>query len=592
LKSPVLRLLGLLLFCLLLSNSTFAQKPNYSPLVCTVLNYDFMTKEGEVVTNVLSVKNQNGIAREFYLEIGCPSDWKVLTSSKRVYNIEPNDSIFIPIRLLPNLVTMKGSTKYNVTVFVVGTDGRTHAVCSFQVGKPRRVDWEMKVLPRSRIYFLNDQFETSLGINVSNNGEESQDVNLSWKILGQGLTLQSDSAKNRSFLDFVVESGMDTIITFNATLKLPQRNMRRVDLENYRPTSMLDARKYTIYFRGAEPKNVKGRTSKTVTADVVKLNSAVDFIKLSNNYTVNSYGSSVIPLTWYSNVYNILGYQPVWMNIFRVDMPLKQNSFLRANLQHMFTFYTPGQYTLRNFSGILSYSSNRMNLNFGGGARLMVPLLQGTLSNTGYGVGISGNYRINKNFIVGGASGLSPGIFANQINSRTLSAGAAYNSDNNDLLIALGYSRTQLVQFPVNTNDYMTGIQWRFLQRHSLFFRFGLNQINQNIGLPAQTTTLNTSWFAGYNGSFLKNKLNQSFNVQNRQLINVFNGQVNSVFFLESRTRWQITKGFNTSFSAAYRKSSLTSSTGTFDQISIPINLAFGIKQLGRVMAIPSLFYT
>ena len=109
-------------------------------MVCTVLNYDFMTKEGEVVTNVLSVKNQNGIAREFYLEIGCPSDWKVLTSSKRVYNIEPDDSIFIPIRLLPNLQTMKGSTKYNVSVFVVGTDGRTHAVCSFQVGKPRKVD--------------------------------------------------------------------------------------------------------------------------------------------------------------------------------------------------------------------------------------------------------------------------------------------------------------------------------------------------------------------------------------------------------------------------------------------------------------------
>ena len=79
LSHQLLRLLGFLCFCLLLSNVVFSQKPNYSPLVCTVLNYDFMTQEGEVVTNVLSVKNQNGIAREFYLEIGCPSDWKVLT---------------------------------------------------------------------------------------------------------------------------------------------------------------------------------------------------------------------------------------------------------------------------------------------------------------------------------------------------------------------------------------------------------------------------------------------------------------------------------------------------------------------------------
>ncbi len=592
LKSPVLRSLGFLLFCLLLSNSLLAQKPNYSPLVCTVLNYDFMTKEGEVVTNVLSVKNQNGIAREFYLEIGCPSDWKVLTSSKRVYNIEPDDSIFIPIRLLPNLQTMKGSTKYNVSVFVVGTDGRTHAVCSFQVGKPRRVDWDMKVLPRSRIYFLNDQYETSLGINVSNNGEEAQDVNLSWKILGQGLTLQTDSLKRRSFLDFIVETGTDTTITFNASLLLPQRNIKRVDLENYRPTSMFDARRYTIYFRGAEPKNVKGRTSKSVSADLVKLNSAVDFIKLSNNYTVNSYGSSVIPLTWYSNVYNILGVQPIWMNVIRMEMPLKNNSYLRGNIQHLFSFYTPGNYTLRNFNGMLTYTSSKMNINFGGGSRLMIPLLQSTISSIGAGSGITSNFRISKNFQVGASFGLSPGIFAQQVIARSVSLGSAYNTDDNNFQTALGYTRTQLTQLPINTNDYMTGMQWRILKGHTLFFRLGLNQTNQNIGLPSQSTTINTNWFAGYNGSFLKNRLNQLLNAQQRQLINVFSGQISSILFIQSRTRWQITKGLNTSLSAAYRRSSLISSTGTFDQISIPVNLSFGIKQLGSFLAIPSLFFT
>jgi hypothetical protein len=550
-----------------------------------------MTQEGEVVTNVLSVKNQNGIAREFYLEIGCPSDWKVLTSSKRVYNIEPNDSIFIPIRLLPNLVTMKGSTKYNVTVFVVGTDGRTHAVCSFQVGKPRRVDWQMKVLPRSRIYFLNDQFETSLGINVSNNGEESQDVNLSWKILGQGLNLKTDSLANRSFLDFTVGSGMDTIINFNATLKLPPRNLKRVDLENYRPTSMLDAKKYTIYFRGSEPKNLKGRTSRTVTADVVKLNSAVDFIKLSNNYTVNSYGSSVVPLTWYSNVYNILGYQPIWMNIFRIDMPLKNNSFLRANFQHMFTFYTPGTYTLRNFSGMLSYTSYRLNLNIGGGARLMIPMLQGTLSNVGFGTGVSANYRLSKNFLIGSSLGVSPGLFSNQLNSRSFSIGTYFNTDDNDFQIGLGYARTQLVQFPTNTNDYMTGFQWRFLNRHTFFVRLGLNQVIQNVGSPGQSALLNTNWFAGYSGRFFNNKINQSFNAQNRQMLNVFSGQLSNILYLQSLTRLQISTGFNTTFSAAYRKSSVSSSSGTFDQLSIPLNLSFGIKNLGRIFAVPSLFY-
>jgi hypothetical protein len=551
-----------------------------------------MTKEGEVVTNVLSVKNQNGIAREFYLEIGCPSDWKVLTSSKRVYNIEPDDSIFIPIRLLPNLQTMKGSTKYNVSVFVVGVDGQTHAVCSFQVGKPRRVDWDMKVLPRSRIYFLNDQYETSLGINVSNNGEEAQDVNLSWKILGQGLTLQADSLKRRSFLDFIVNTGTDTTITFNASLLLPQRNMKRVDLENYRPTSMFDARKYTIYFRGAEPKNVKGRTSKSVSADVVKLNSAVDFIKLSNNYTVNSYGSSVIPLTWYSNLYNVLGYQPILMNILRVDMPLQNNAFFRANLQHMFTFYTPGSYTLRNLNGLMSYTSNRFNFIFGGGARLMIPQIQGIVSNVGNGTGISTSYRINQNFLVAAAAGSSPSIFSNPVLARNFSVGGAFVSDDKDLQVGLGYGRTQLTQSSVAVNDYMTGLRFRFLKNHTLFFKLGLNQVNQNSGLPNEITTLNVNWFAGYAGNFFNNRLNQTLNAQSRQLVNLFNGQVNSILFVQSRTRWQVSKGFNLSLSAAYRQGTLTSTAGTFEQINIPLNLALGIRKLGRFLTSPSLFYT
>lgn len=353
------------LFCSVQITFSQVAKPSYSPLTCTFMKFDMMVQEGQVVTNVLSVKNNNGRTREFYIETGCPSDWKILGSSKRVFTLEADDSVFIPIRLLPNLQTMKGGTKYNVSVFVLGTDGQTHAVCTFNVGKPKRVDWDMKVLPRNRIYFLNDQYKASLGINVSNRGEEAQEVNLSWKVLGQGLALTTDSTKQKSFLDLLVAVDRDTTITFFADLSKPQRNFKRIDSENYRPTFINDARKYTIYFRGAEPKSQRGNSSRSVNADIVKLNSAVDFIKLSNSYTVNSYGSSVIPLTWHSNVYNILGYQPIWMNSFMLHTPLKEGTFLSASLQHGFNFYSPSQQTLRNFAGTLSYYTPKWDVTIG-----------------------------------------------------------------------------------------------------------------------------------------------------------------------------------------------------------------------------------
>jgi len=567
-------------------------KPSYSPLTCTFMKFDMMVEEGQVVTNVLSVKNQNGRTREFYIETGCPTDWKILSSSKRIFTLEPDDSVFIPIRLLPNIQTMKGGTKYNVSVFVVGTDGQTHAVCTFNVGKPKRVDWDMKVLPRNRIYFLNDQFETSLGINVSNRGEDAQDVNLSWKVLGQGLTLQTDSLRKRSFLDFAVNPDNDTTIFFNANLLLPQRNFRRVDTENYRPLTMFDARKYTIYFRGAEPKNTQGRGSKAVTADVVKLNSAVDFIKLSNNYTVNSYGSSIIPLTWYSNLYNILGAQPILMNVFRVDMPLANNAYLRLNLQHMFTFYSPTQSTLRNLNGMAAYNSARLNVILGGGGRLMVPLLQGTLTNAGAGTGLSANYMLNKNFTIGASAGIAPGIFNAPYTSRNFAVGASYKTIDNKFQSSLGYARTDLLLQPTDVNDYMTGVQYRFLKRHNLSVRAGLSDIKQNVGAANQSSTLNWNWFLGYSGSFLNNKINQSFAVNNRQLININSLQLNKILFIQSQTRWQFSKNGNLNLSAAYNTSSTVVGPTTIDQTSIPVSLALGLRNKGKVMILPSLFYT
>jgi hypothetical protein len=63
---------------------SFSQNTNYGPLSCSIRAYEKVVKDGEVVTNVMVVKNVNGIAREFYLEISSPDDWQVLNSSQRV----------------------------------------------------------------------------------------------------------------------------------------------------------------------------------------------------------------------------------------------------------------------------------------------------------------------------------------------------------------------------------------------------------------------------------------------------------------------------------------------------------------------------
>ena len=160
---------------------------------------------------------------------------------------------------------MKGSTKYNINVFVVGTDGRAHAMCSFFAGRPKRTAWEMAILPRSRIYFLNDKYTVPLSMYIANKGEEPQDLNLSWNILGRGLYLRTDSLSNNNYMDLKIENDKDTVINFTADITKPDLNFSSIDIENYNPYTDYNGYKYSIYFKAIEPYYRKGKGEKDGT---------------------------------------------------------------------------------------------------------------------------------------------------------------------------------------------------------------------------------------------------------------------------------------------------------------------------------------
>jgi uncharacterized membrane protein len=95
---------------------------DYKPLSCSFSRTEIQLQGEGTMTNVLMVKNNNGITREFYLELTLPLGWKTLNSSNKVYKLDPDDSLFIPVRIIPNQKLMKGSTRYNINVLVVGTN--------------------------------------------------------------------------------------------------------------------------------------------------------------------------------------------------------------------------------------------------------------------------------------------------------------------------------------------------------------------------------------------------------------------------------------------------------------------------------------
>lgn len=561
-------------------------------LNATVRLQDIIVKEGEVISNILKVQNQSGSQKQFYLEYASPADWKILSVPNKIYTVQAGDSLFIPVRMLPNVHLMTGNTKYNVSVFLVDPGGSTMAMCSFNASKIKVVDWKMTITPRSRIYFLNDQYTTALGVNIANNGEETQDVNMSWQILGQGLTLSGPDGVHPGFMDFAVKAHTDTTIQFVADLSKPQRNTKRVDLENYRPVTQQDARRYTIYFRAMEPKSAKNRTAGMAGAELIKLNNSVDFVKLSNSYRVNNYGTSVIPITWYSNVYNILGVQPIALNILNLNMPVNNGGQLTGQLQHYFTFYSPGQETWRNIRGGLSYYGGKWNFSIGQGAGLR-GIQVGGIGVGNAGSGVSLGYHVNNNLQVNSFYSISPGLAATTKTMQNGGAGISWNGLNQNLNITAGYTFNDFLLEPSFVHTAFAGVRYRFLKNQQFSFRYGKSIRLDSIGTPLESTRSFDNWLGMYSGSYFANRLNQSISFG--QYANyILTGDQIALrrTFGTSRTTWNFTDGRSISLGGGYQYSESITAFGSTLFTSIPVSLQMNMIRANGIMVMPSLFYT
>lgn len=131
-----------------------------------ILTANFLFPEVEyteiaVLSNVLRVKNNTGKKVTFTITISHPTGWRTLNKSEKEYTLAPDDSLFMPVRLLTNNRVAKGGTKYNITAFVTTSEGRQAGLASFRAGRPKTKDWDMHVLPRPRIYFLNGENSAS-----------------------------------------------------------------------------------------------------------------------------------------------------------------------------------------------------------------------------------------------------------------------------------------------------------------------------------------------------------------------------------------------------------------------------------------------
>jgi hypothetical protein len=119
------------------------------------------------LSNIIKVKNNNGKSYTFSISINVPNGWKSLLDENREYTLKPNDSVFVPVRILTSNKKSKGGTKYSIAAYINTNEGKQMAYARFLAGRPKVSNWNMHVLPQPRIYFLNGENSSAFQVNVA-----------------------------------------------------------------------------------------------------------------------------------------------------------------------------------------------------------------------------------------------------------------------------------------------------------------------------------------------------------------------------------------------------------------------------------------
>ena len=291
------------------------------------------------ISNVLKVINNKKEACTIKVKVSLPSGWKSLLNAEKTFNLEPFDSIFIPIRMIANSKKIKGGVKYGINAIVTKLETGQVFNTSFLAGKDKISRIGMQITPQKNIYLLNNEKTASFNLEISNEGEEDENLFLTLNKFGKDVMVSDSSGKflKKNYIDLKLKPLFDTLIPFKVSIYDQIRNQKRVDNYDYTALQNKEAKHYKLFIKGTQPLFSKVfSASDSVKKEPFQILKNIEIIKLLSVKKVNPYGSSCMPVTFISNI-NFNNRMPVINNIFNGRYAIDENSNFSFILQKWIT---------------------------------------------------------------------------------------------------------------------------------------------------------------------------------------------------------------------------------------------------------------
>ena len=444
--------------------------------------------KGEMISNVLAVTNTKDKPIKFFVDISIPSEWKVVSKQKKLYELASGDSLFIPIHILPK-VNLRGSTRFLFTAYVYGESNEPYGYTYFYGLIKKQIGWSLTT-DQTKIYLKNGQTSAPFIVAIMNTSSEEQDIHFTLQSISKNTAIfDSSGEKNAQIpVTFRLASQDDTLFHYTFKKQIEPRNYRLIDVEGYNPYSVGQASKFSILANSTSPN--AGDKNK------FRAGQKIDFVQLSDKWEVNPYGTDVIPIVFDMNAYNVLGNNPMLNISLRGQTFFNETSSLVYNTQftYMTNIFTTNPYENANI--YLGYFHSKFNVQVGN-------VNGGVLGTYQNGQGIKAEYYIDEKQRLGAFFTTSPRLFYKD--PKYTSAGLYHNFQNKIFRINTQFGHSRNNDQKIFTDILNVNASTNIIKNHSFGIRGGISR-----NVQEDSTIVKYGFMAGafYSGRYLHNKMN------------------------------------------------------------------------------------
>ena len=471
------------------SKDSLATPKRAEKLIATFDTTEIVIDEGEMFSKNVRIVSNYDSPISFRTDVSYPAEWKSLANANKVYHIQPHDTLYIPIHLVP-LGKVIGNTKYMINVFLFDTIGAPITSSYIYAAKPKLSKWTLDVGPQKKIYFKNDSTQESFTVNVGNDGTEPQDLYLSFTNIRNDLIVL-DSANHilkKPIYSFTIKQYEDTTFHFKVKAFSTTRNRKRLDSDGYRMGILSESKSYSLFIRTTE-RSLVGKNAR-------QMSKKVDFVQLPNAYKVSEYGMYSLPMIMDFNMSNLFSNLPISYLTLRGSTFLNTGAMITYNLQFIEAF---------NVNSNSVFVPPYINFGyFDAKWSILVGDVGGGVASVGVGgKGVSANYKINKRHRVGAYAVVNAGAFSHLY---YYGAGVNYFYTGDKIQATVGYAHTENLNGSSTANYGQDGfganIGYTFMTHQSI--GVGLTLVNNQY---LSNNYLGWSASLGYNASFVNSRL-------------------------------------------------------------------------------------